>query len=144
MKKVIIGLTSFILFTPRALAATTDPEFCLRSSAIWQFVGYGLYALKIIIPLIIIIFGIIDFVKAMMSNDDNGIKKAAVSLLKRTIAGIAIFFIPTVVTVIFNLIENFTGGLDGIEECKTCLLSPTSDKCEGYIKQAEEERTSGN
>lgn len=148
MKKVIISssliILGFLMFTPSAYAATTDPNFCLRTSAIWQFVGYGLYALKILVPIAIIAFGVIDFAKAVLSSDDKAIKGAAVSLIKRMIAGVAIFFIPTIVTVIFNLIENFTGSLDGIEECKTCLLSPTNDKCENYIKRAENLRASGN
>lgn len=148
MKKVVINFSfiicGFLLFMPSAYAATTDPDFCLRTSAIWQFVGYGLYALKILVPLAIIAFGIVDFVKAVLSSDDKAIKSATVSLAKRMIAGVVIFFIPTIVTVIFNFIENFTGSLDGIEECKTCLLSPTNNKCETYIEKAESLRTSGN
>ena len=128
-----------MLIIPTPVRAA-EADFCLRTSAIWQFIGYALYAVKIIIPLIIIVFGIIDFIKAVMSSDDNAIKKAATSLLKRAIAGVAIFFVPTIVTVVFNLIENFTGGLEPITECKTCLLKPTSDTCEGYIKEAEDLR----
>ncbi len=50
-------------FMPKVIAIEND--FCLRTSAIWQFVGYGLFALKILVPLIIIIFGIVDFAKAI-------------------------------------------------------------------------------
>lgn len=126
------------------LPANDDMKFCLRTSAIWQFIGYGLFALKIIIPLIIIAFGIIDFSKAVLSSDDKAIKSAAMSLVKRLIAGVAIFFIPTVVTVVFNFLEDFTGGLAGIEECRTCLLTPNSETCDDYIDRAESMRKSGN
>lgn len=125
------------------LPAQDDLKFCLSTSAIWQFVGYGVYALKIIIPLIIIIFGIVDFAKAVMSSDDKAIKGAATSLLKRTIAGIAIFFIPTIVTVVFNLIDN-VANLDGLKECRVCLLDPTSGDCDDYVSEAEELRNSNN
>ena len=141
MKRKIIGFMvmvgSFISFMPSALAIEND--FCLRSSAIWQFVGYGLFALKIVIPLIIIIFGIIDFAKATVSSDDKGIKNAAMSLFRRLIVGIAIFFIPTIVSVAFNLIDN-VANLEGIEECEECLFNPTGSTCDGYIKSAEEKR----
>ena len=145
MKKIKFLLSIFLimLIIPTPVRAA-EADFCLRTSAIWQFIGYALYAVKIIIPLIIIVFGIIDFIKAVMSSDDNAIKKAATSLLKRAIAGVIIFFVPTIVTVVFNLIENFTGGLEPITECKTCLLNPTSDTCEGYIKEAEDLRKANN
>lgn len=137
-KVMLVMFISFIMFNTKVYAASgTDPNFCLKTSAIWQFVGYGLYALKIIIPLIIIIFGIIDFAKATMSGDDKAIKQAASSVFKRLVMGIAIFFIPTIVTVVFNLIENITNGLDAIAVCETCLLNPTSETCNGYISEAE-------
>ncbi len=146
-KKFLFLVTIFLgfgIFMPDAMAATTDPQFCVRTSAIWQFVGYGIFVLKILIPIIIIVFGVIDFVKAVLSGDDKGVKGAAVSLLKRAIVGMAIFFVPTIVKVIFDMIDNITGGLNEIEACETCLLDPTSGSCDAYIKQAEDLRASGN
>ena len=124
-------------------AMAIENDFCLRTSAIWQFVGYGLFALKILIPLIIIIFGVIDFAKAVASSDDKAIKSAAMALLRRLIVGVCIFFVPTVVSVIFGLIDN-VADLDGIEECEECLLKPSSTTCDGYIKKAEDLRDLNN
>ena len=124
-------------FMPKVIAIEND--FCLRTSAIWQFVGYGLFALKIAIPLIIIIFGIIDFAKAVASSDDKAIKNASMSLFRRLLVGICIFFVPTIVAVVFNLIDN-VADLDGLTECEECLFNPTSATCEGYIQSAEEKR----
>ena len=121
----------------------TNNSFCFKTSAIWQFVGYGLLALKILVPLIIIVFGVIDFAKAVTSNDDKAIKKSAVSLVKRLIVGICIFFVPTIVKVVFDLIDN-VANLDGIAECEECLLDPNSSTCETYITEAEEERKNNN
>ena len=116
-----------------------ENDFCLRTSAIWQFVGYGLFILKIVVPLIIIIFGIIDFAKAVASSDDKAIKNASMSLFRRLIVGICIFFVPTIVKVIFDLIDN-VANLDGITECEECLLDPNGTTCDGYIRDAEELR----
>ena len=93
------------VFKVISVAEMTEYSFCFKTSAIWQFVGYGLFALKILVPLIIIIFGIVDFAKAIASSDDKAIKKSSLSLFKRLIVGICIFFIPTIVKVVFDLID---------------------------------------
>ena len=118
-------------------------SFCFKTSSLWQFVGYGLFALKILIPLIIIIFGVIDFVKALISSDDKEIKKVSISLFKRLIVGVCIFFIPTVVSVIFAIIKN-VANIEGIDACSKCLFDPLSSTCNEYIKDAEEERKNNN
>lgn len=148
MKKNFLFLMTFVLgfvaFMPNVFAATTDPQFCVRTSEIWQFVGYGLFALKILVPIIIIIFGVIDFAKAAVSNDDSAIKKAGSSLLRRAIVGICIFFVPTIVNVLFDMIENVAGSLDGIKACETCLLTPTDTECDEYIRDADNLRGKSN
>lgn len=47
-----------------------EDNFCLKTSGMWQLAGYVLFAIKIIVPLIIIVLGIIDFAKASLSSDD--------------------------------------------------------------------------
>lgn len=118
----------------------TDMEFCLDTSAIWQFVGYILLALKTIVPLVIIIFGIIDLAKAVASSDDKAVTKATSSIVKRIIMGIAIFFIPTIVSFVFSMLKNAAPIISGAEECQVCLLRPTSEDCEDYVSTAETNR----
>ena len=131
------------VFKVISVAEMTEYSFCFKTSAIWQFVGYGLFALKILVPLIIIIFGIVDFAKAIASSDDKAIKSASMSLFRRLIVGVCIFFIPTIVKVVFDLIDN-VADLDGITECEECLLDPTSTTCDDYIEEAENLRDNNN
>lgn len=112
-------------------------NFCLKTSAIWQFVGYGLYALKILVPLIIIILGVIDFSKATLSSDDKAISKAATTLIQRLILGIAIFLIPTIVNLVLNLVKESVEVVGNTGACYTCLLDPNSSECDSYKKEAE-------
>ncbi len=51
--------------------------------------------IKFLVPIIIIVFTIIDFVKAVASQDDKEVKKASNKLLKRIIIGIVIFLLPS-------------------------------------------------
>ncbi len=114
-----------------------ENEFCARTAGIWQFIGFFLLIIKILVPVIIIILGMIDFFKAILSSDEKAIKKASVSLFQRLIAGVIIFFIPTLILVILNLVSGVSETLDAMEECKVCALSPTSDDCDKYVREAK-------
>ena len=103
-------------------------EFCYKTAKVWQIVGYHFLILKIVIPLILIILGIIDLGKAVISSDDKAIKKSTVTLIKRVIAGIAIFFIPTIIQVLFTYIAGFTSDMnDDFMICIDCITSPNKD-----------------
>ncbi len=100
--------------------------FCAETWSIWNLVGDILTIFKIVIPVIIIIMGAIDLGKAVVSSDEKEIKKATGSLMRRFIAGIIIFFIPTIVNVVFNIIDNFNGDVkDDFVVCSSCLSSPS-------------------
>lgn len=60
-------------------------------------------AIKIAIPILLIAFGIIDFTKAMFSNNDEQMEKAKKTFIKRLSFAILIFFIPTIVDLILRL-----------------------------------------
>ena len=57
-------------------------EFCYKTAKVWQIVGYAIMIIKIIVPLVLIILGMIDFFKAIMDSDAKAISKTASSLLK--------------------------------------------------------------
>ena len=119
-------------------------DFCLDTSTIWGFIGYILMAIKIIIPILIIVLGIIDFAKVVTSNDDKAIKIASTGLIKRLILGIAIFFIPSLVSLVFSMVKEAAPVLERIEECQVCLLRPTSNECTSYKEQAKRLRNARN
>ena len=49
----------------------------------------------------------IDLGKAVVASDEKAIKTATNSIIKRLIAAVVIFFIPTMVAAIFSLISDF-------------------------------------
>lgn len=63
--------------------------------------GFGkflkqIYSLiKFAVPIIILAFAIIDFLKAIAASDPAEVKKAATKLVKRMVIGVAIFVLPT-------------------------------------------------
>lgn len=73
-----------------------DPELI---DYINKIVGY----VKIIVPILLILFGGVDFGKAVFSGDNDALKKATSSFAKRCMAAVAIFFLPTIIELLFSL-----------------------------------------
>ncbi len=99
-------------------------DFCTKTASIWRLVGNILSIFKIVIPLLVIIFGMIDLGKAVIASKDDEIKKAAKQLLMRCIAGVVIFFIPTLVGFVFTLADGFSESDYSV--CETCVTNPSA------------------
>ena len=118
---------------------TSTPEFDADTfctgpvQGVFTTLGWVFFILKILIPIILIVFGTIDFAKAVVSSKDDEIKKSAKTLVMRTIAGVIIFFIPTLLDFIVGLI----GGDDlyngTFATCTHCMLEPTDDACRKLV-----------
>lgn len=99
----------------------TAADFCVKTKPIWSLVGKILGVFKIVIPLLVIIYGMIDLGKAVVASKDDEIKKAAKQLLIRIIAGIVIFFVPTLVGFAFSLADGISDG--DYSACEACITS---------------------
>ncbi len=101
-----------------------DPSICSDLAPIWQIIGWVLWVFKIVIPIVIIVFGMIDLGKAVVASKDDEIKKSVKSLVMRAIAGIIIFFVPTLVGAIFGLVGEFNENRDEYNVCQQCISDP--------------------
>ncbi len=93
-----------------------------------RFFGYILFFLKIIIPLIIIILATVDLGKAIIGGDDKAVKDATSAIIRRVVAGIIIFFIPSILGFITSTITGFTSIKSSYDRINTCIQSPFT-KC---------------
>lgn len=112
----------------------TPKSFCQKESVKGTFrvVGWVIFIIKILIPIILIVFGSIDLAKAVLASKDDEIKKSMKTLVVRVIAGIIIFFIPTFLNFVIKLIggENIYNEKNGsFGFCTHCMLEPTDDAC---------------
>lgn len=82
--------------------------FCSNEGVqtLFSILGIGVTAIKIAIPIILIIWGMLDMGKAVTSGKDDEIKKQLVTFLKRAIAAILVFFIPSIVGLVMQIINN--------------------------------------
>lgn len=111
-------------------------QFCAGSANIWQTIGYVLLVFKIVIPILLIIFGMLDLGKAVIASKDDEIKKATKSLAMRAVSAIVIFFIPTIVGLLMGLVGSFGNVADDFNICKACISNPFDDDCRDAAEDA--------
>ena len=104
-------------------------SFCKEAAPLLQFVGYLVLIFKIAIPVVIIVMGMMDFGKAVISEKDEDIKKQAIKLGRRALAGVVIFFIPTFVQWLFYTAGLVSGASGKNSVCVKCVLDVSSQKC---------------
>lgn len=65
---------------------------------------------RIIVPILIILLGTIDFAKAVIAAKEDQMRKAQMDFIKRVIIGVAVFFVPLLVDVIMELADIVWAG----------------------------------
>ena len=103
-----------------------DVNFCSQTIEIWRLVGRILLVVKIVIPLLVVIFGLIDIGKSVVASKPEEITKSFKSFLFRLGAAIAIFFIPTIVAFGINLANGFKEVETDYKICSNCIESPSN------------------
>lgn len=105
-------------------------HFCQgKIQGVFTALGWVFFVIKILVPVILIVFGTIDLSKAVIASKDDEIKKSVKTLLIRVVAGIIIFFLPTILNMIvktFNQNDVYNGTF---MDCTSCMLDPTQDAC---------------
>lgn len=68
-----------------------------------------------VIPIILIVLGIVDLSKAVVSSKEDEVKKAQKMFFTRVIYAVVIFLVPTIVSLLFNLLPDavFGNNLNG-------------------------------
>ena len=103
-------------------------DFCQKPGvqASMNILSWIILIAKLMIPIIIIIFGTLDLYKVVISGNAGDVPKAAKSLGYRIALGVFIFFLPTLIraTIGYLLPSDYN-------TCVKCLLQPGS--CKGNI-----------
>lgn len=84
-----------------------------------KFIGILLVVAKILVPIILIVFGVMDYSKAMIASDADAISKATKSLIFRVVAGVIIFVLPTIVNFIFSTVVKNKANFN---QCRACIF----------------------
>lgn len=131
----VLGLFIFLNPVMAATTTTTIDNPCGENGVklALRIVGYAIFAVKIIVPIVLIVYGTIDVSKAVISGADS-LQKNLVQFAKRSIAAILVFMAPGIINGIFNLIidgyEDSTGS--EYKMCFTCLFNPNDCEVKRY------------
>ena len=77
-------------------------QTCGFSDTLLAWIKNIIRIIKYIIPVIVIIFGIVDFIKAIASDKDDEMKKAQGRFIKRLIAAALVFIVPFIIEFILD------------------------------------------
>lgn len=98
---------------------------------VFTTLGWVFLIIKILVPVILIAVGSIDFFKAVMASKDDEIKKASKTLIVRAIAGIIIFLIPSILEFIVGVFDDSNIYKGSFKDCTECMLNPNHEFDDG-------------
>ena len=86
--------------------------------------------IKIFIPIALIVFGMLDLGRAVMSNDEKIMKEAQGKLIKRFIYAVLVFLIVTLVQTVIGFISNSGASVSdddvNVQACINCFVNGVS------------------
>lgn len=84
-----------------------------------SIIHYVYLGIQVVVPIILIIFGMIELGKAIAAQKEDEIKKAQSSFLKKLIIAVIVFLVFSIVKFVFN----FAGGGTDIWSCISSILN---------------------
>ena len=102
-------------------------------SELGSFTRIIVLLLQIVAPLGLIIFGGIDFIKAVTAGNDSDIKKKQQVFVKRLIYGALLFFVITLVQFVINVTADNASEKD-FSRCLRCMTT-SDESCDGEVSE---------
>lgn len=109
------------------LESTVIQGTCARIPAdIFKLVSMIITVLKFGVPVLLIIFGMLDLGKAVVASKEDEIKKGQQMFIKRVISAIIVFFVIVVVQLVINVAAGNESGsiwncvqgfIKGVDNC---------------------------
>ena len=98
-----------------------DPRMTPEIESIQSIVSTIILAIQIAIPVLLIIFGMLDLGKAVVASKEDEIKKGQQLFIKRLISAALVFFVIFIVKVLVNLVAS--GSSNEIWSCADRFIS---------------------
>ena len=135
MKKKIFWifiLVLVVLYMPTVLAVDIRGCRAILPGAridvkIANTVHLAINIIKIVVPILLVIFGMLDLLKGITSQKEDEIKKGQNILVKRIISGLIVFFVIAIVQFLISLVSNGDPDKQKIANCVNCFLNGASE-----------------
>ena len=114
------------------IASTSD--LCGDLAPALRIVGVVYKGIQIVVPIILIIVGMLDFAKAVTEKNEDKIKEAQKKLIQKAIAAVAVFLVTVIVGVLMRLVGN-----TDYQGCMECITRPFQTKCKNMVEQSQKQ-----
>lgn len=120
------------------LVSICDTQF----SPIWNVVGFIVKAIWIGVPILLIIYGMIDLGKAVIASKEDEVKKATKMFGKRFLYAVCVFLVVWLVGFVLNIVSDVAEDASIIENendwrcCWDMAIKGTNDteNCSGVTR----------
>ena len=91
------------------------------------FGNVAIDVVKILVPIILVLLGVIDMLKAASSQKEDEMKKAQSTFVKRLISALLVFFVIAIVQLVFGVLHNVGFG-SGFTDCLDAFINGNATK----------------
>ncbi len=99
----------------------------------FKFLGILISLAKVLVPALIIGFGIMDIVKIVISGQEADAKKYAKNIFIRIVIGIVIFLLPTFLITIYNIAQGISSNGEAVVESSELAVPVDFQNCVNCI-----------
>ncbi len=101
---------------------------CSSLAPALRIVGVVYKGIQIIVPILLIIVGMLDFAKAVTEKNEDKIKEAQKKLISKAVAAVCVFLVTVIVGVLMTLVGN-----EEYKKCLPCVTHPFSQTCKDAV-----------
>ncbi len=80
-----------------------------------------IFIIQVVVPILLILWGMLDFAKGVIGQDEDKIKAGQKKFIQRIIAAVIVFLIVTVVQIVITTVGNISGD-SGIWDCASKMI----------------------
>lgn len=99
------------------------------SKGVPKFTNLLYRLIKVIVPIILVVMGTSDFLRAVSANDEKSMDETPKRFARRIGAAVLIYFVMTMVQLVIKVID--TDNKSSVLSCAKCFIS-SEEKCETY------------
>ena len=113
---------------------TFSQNVCLNTIKAWQMIGTFVYVLKILVPILLIIFAVKPLFNVIMKGTSAEATSSMKSIASKIFIAILFFMAPSLVA---SIISVFVDAKHPFKYCHECVSYPFSKVCSDHIKEYE-------
>ncbi|MBE6139148.1 MAG: hypothetical protein E7174_01390 [Firmicutes bacterium] len=123
---IIISLVVFCYASPVLAANIASCESSMPRAIIDEkipnMVSTVITVIKVVVPVLIVVLGMIDLVKGMTASKEDEMKKGQKMFIKRLVAGALVFFVFTIVQLLISFVADEDDKAN-IATCSSCFIN---------------------